>query len=137
MKILFVCRGNIGRSQIAEEFFRKHSKHHVASAGTKADKKGKKVKDVLLASDTIMAAKENDMDIAEKSVKQLTEEMVNNADKIIVMAEKETLPEFLLNSKKVIFWDIDNPKGKSQVEQIKIIKQIGDLVKSFVINNKL
>ena len=137
MKILFVCRGNIGRSQIAEEFFRKYSKHHVSSAGTKADKNGKKVKDIPLAKDTIQAAKENDISIAEKDIKQLTEKMVKDADKIIVMAEKETFPKFLLNGKKVIIWKVDNPKHMSKDENKRIVKQIDTLVKKFIRDNNL
>ena len=137
MKILFVCRGNIGRSQIAEEFFRKYSKHHVSSAGTKADKNGKKVKDIPLAKDTIQAAKENDISIAEKDIKQLTEKMVKDADKIIVMAEKETFPKFLLNNKKVIIWEVDDPKRKSKDETKVIAKHIKKLVKNFIKDNNL
>ena len=34
MKVLFVCKSNIGRSQMAEAFFNKFSKNHKAiSAG--------------------------------------------------------------------------------------------------------
>lgn len=37
MEILFVCKGNVGRSQIAEALFRKHAGKdlEILSAGTK------------------------------------------------------------------------------------------------------
>ena len=33
MNVLFMCRGNVGRSQIAEAFFEGMSSYDVASAG--------------------------------------------------------------------------------------------------------
>ena len=120
MKILFVCKGNIARSQMADIIFNKLSKRHYAiSAGTVVGShEGQKIDDMDDLSDqyVIDCMKEIGLDVSEKTRKQLTKDMVEKADKIIVMAEIETIPNYLKNSKKTIFWNIENPKGKSLEE---------------------
>lgn len=37
--------------------------------------------------------------------------MINNYDKIIVMAEPETWPDYLKNNRRVEYWQIEDPKG--------------------------
>jgi len=37
MKVIFVCRANVGRSQAAQAFFGKLSRHESDSAGTMVD----------------------------------------------------------------------------------------------------
>ena len=63
--------------------------------------------------------------ISSNQRKQLTSGMVDAADKVIVMAERETWPEYLAESAKVSFWEVgdmanaaaDGPQGI--VDQIK------------------
>ena len=91
MKILFVCRGNVGRSQMAEVIFNKYSKHKSSSAGTLIlGNKSQKLKDIPLTEPVIKFMKKEGIDISEKEIKQLNQEMCNEFDKIIVMAEPET-----------------------------------------------
>ncbi|MDE1827919.1 MAG: low molecular weight phosphatase family protein, partial [Candidatus Micrarchaeota archaeon] len=91
MKILFVCRGNIGRSQMAEAFFAKMSKKNSAtSAGTHSREEG--VEGVKLGIgrwDTPDAMKEIGFDVSDKVSKQLTPEMINSADRVIVIMTDE------------------------------------------------
>ncbi|MBI2045320.1 hypothetical protein HYT23_04650 [Candidatus Pacearchaeota archaeon] len=63
--------------------------------------------------------------------------MVEKYDKIIVMAEKETIPEFLLNNTKTIFWDLEDPKDKSDQEYEKLIKALKKRIKEFITENNL
>ncbi len=60
MKILFVCKANNGRSQLAEAIFNKlvEGKHQATSAGTKvvredSNKEGQKISDINIISDII------------------------------------------------------------------------------------
>lgn len=48
------------------------------------------------------------IDPSENMRKQLNLEVVENADKVIVITSKESWPEYLLESSKVTFWDIPN-----------------------------
>jgi len=138
MKILFVCRGNVGRSQMAEVIFNKYSKHKSSSAGTLIlENKSQKLKDIPLTKPVIGFMKKEGVDLSEKERKQLNQEMCNEFDKIIVMAEPETIPDYLKKNKKMIYWDVMDPKGMSNKEYIKIINQLKNLIRNFIIENKL
>ncbi|MBI2045321.1 hypothetical protein HYT23_04655 [Candidatus Pacearchaeota archaeon] len=64
MKILFVCKGNVGRSQIAEALFSKYSQHQVMSAGTKVfESENQKLKEIPLAEPVIRFIKKEGMNI--------------------------------------------------------------------------
>ena len=62
-------------------------------------------------------------------------EMVIEFDKIIVMAEFETIPEYLFKSNKAEFWDIKDPKGIDDKGYKKIISQIKSKIKLFIKEN--
>lgn len=139
MKILFVCRGNVGRSQIAEALFNNLSKNHKAiSVGTKVfdkegnSKDGEKLQDREGAKHIVAVMDEIDLDVRLAERNQITENAVNNSDIVIVMAEKETLPEYLLTSDKVRYWDIGDPKNQT-LEEVRMTRDtINNLVKELV-----
>ncbi len=138
MKILFVCRGNVGRSQIAEALFRKKfaDKHEVFSAGTKASTE-RPIGELSPAIDNVLTVmKEEGIDISKKVSKQITEDMANMADRIIlVVDDRDPIPEYLINNPNVTKWDVLDPKGqdldftRKTREQIKkLIDSMGDLL---------
>ncbi|MEK6898456.1 MAG: low molecular weight phosphatase family protein [Nanoarchaeota archaeon] len=138
MKILFVCRGNVGRSQIAELLFNKLSKHEASSSGIKVnEKEGQKLKELSSAKLVIDSMKEEGADVSENIRKQLKPEMLNKFDKIIVMSEPDVIPEYLFNRNNVEFWDIKDPKGMDKKEHDKIVRKIKSLVKDFINRNNL
>lgn len=53
--------------------------------------------------------------------------MVKNVGKIIVMTEKENLPDYV-DMKKVVFWNIEDAKDKS----LEFHRQIRDEIKKLV-----
>ncbi len=132
MKILFVCKGNVGRSQIAEGIFNKLSKKNYSSfsAGLKPGRwEGKKIKDI---KKVFLSLKEIDCDVGGKISKKLTKYMVDDADKIIVLGEKENWPDYLKKSNKVMFWDVEDPKGRDLEFHRKIRDKIYPLVKKLI-----
>ncbi|MFA5392487.1 MAG: low molecular weight phosphatase family protein [Candidatus Paceibacterota bacterium] len=136
MKILFVCKGNVGRSTIAAALFTKYSGIKAFSAGTMVlENENQKIKEVLLAEPLIRFMKKEGIDVAENTRTQLTPEMVQKFDKIIVMAEPETIPEYLSKSDKMEFWDIENPKGMNDEGYEKIISQIKSKLQQFIKEN--
>jgi arsenate reductase len=143
MKILFVCRGNVGRSQMAEAIFRQlNDKHEVLSAGTKVvspttgeSRHGQMLKDTKGAENVILVLKEKGIDVSEKLRTQLDQKLVEWADKIVCMAETDTIPEYLSKSPKVIYWKIVDPKGTAFEAHKEIMEQIRGLVKEFIIQN--
>ena len=120
MKILFVCKGNIFRSQIAEVFFKKKCpKHEAKSAGTIVPKEdeGEKLSERNdNAKFVIKAMKEEGFDVGKNKRKDLTPELVEWADKVICMAQKETIPNYLLNSAKMEYWKVEDSTSKSDYE---------------------
>ena len=141
MKVLFVCVANVGRSQVAEAFFNKLSTHQATSAGTQVgDKEGQNLKDRAKepeASSTpgnmlkIMEEEER-LDLYGKLRKQLTPNMVDEADRVFVMCKSDPYPEYLNDDPKVTFWDIQDMFGTpyDAVRQLKddIKRHIQELV---------
>jgi protein-tyrosine-phosphatase len=113
--ILFVCNGNVARSQIAEELYKSITHNNASSAGTKVkpEKNG-----VLLKNDGEFALNAIDnfkkitgIDISNNTRKMLTEDMMKTADKIIIMADKDTLPDFIsAYTAKTEYLAIHDPK---------------------------
>jgi protein-tyrosine-phosphatase len=114
-KILFVCVENSGRSQIAEAFVKTYGKGKVEamSAGTMP---AKEVNPIVVE---IML--EKGIDLSRNTPKLITNQMVQEADMIIVMgcSAEGFCPAPLLN--KVVDWGIEDPKGKS-IEKVREIR---------------
>ena len=113
MKVLFVCNANIGRSQVAQAYFNNLTQHDSDCAGINADEAtarrnlpSRKMKDVPGQRSVHYIRREFRVDIAEKERQQLTPEMVDEADLVIVIEEKNTWPDYLKGGGKVVFWDI-------------------------------
>ena len=124
-KILFVCVENAGRSQIAEGFFRKYTtKYEPISAGTQP------VREINPLAIEVM--KEVGIDISKQTPKMISEDVINQSNKIVNMGcmDRESCPALFLND--VINWAIPDPKGKSidTVREIRneIEKKIKELV---------
>ncbi len=125
MRVLFVCRANVGRSQMAEVLFNKLTGLNSKSAGTKVDVEGQKIVDKgLLVEPVVRFMKKEGIDVSENTRTGLTPEMLENFDKVIVMAEPETIPDYLKNSSKTEFWEIEDPKGMDDEGYEKIISQL-------------
>ncbi len=141
-KVLFVCRGNVARSQFGEVIFRNlHPETEVSSAGTRVFSKdstsrhGQKLFELGdVASNVIFSMKEKGFDVSNNVRIQLDKDMVDKSDLVIVMAEKDNWPEYLNNNPKVIFWDVLDPKGTDLDFHRKIRDEIEALVKSIKIN---
>lgn len=134
MNILFVCKANYARSQIAEIIFNSLSKKHTAtSAGTqKCRVTGHPLKDFPEHSNLFVCMDEIGYDIRNNVSKLLTPSKANKADIIIVMAEKDTWTEYLRRSTKVNYWKIDDLDGQS-MENFRIGRDaIKKLVEEFV-----
>ena len=134
MNILFICKSNFGRSQIAETIFNQISKKNKAtSAGTEKGRvTGHKLKDFPEHSNLFVCMDEIGLDIRENTSKLMTPEIVKNANKIIVMAEKETWPDYLKKSNKVTFWEIEDMCGQSLDKYRKVRDQIKSLIENLV-----
>ncbi len=115
MKILFVCEGNINRSQMAAAMFRALVPDAtVATAGVYAGNAGKVLSDV--SSEQIEAMKEIGFDISGYPITQLTPEMLDAYDSVVLMGPVPggPIPAYLLDSPKLIMWAVPDP-GYGQI----------------------
>ena len=115
-KVLFVCVENAGRSQMAEGFFRKYclGDYVLISAGTRHKSKINPV--------AVEVMEEIGIDISGQKPKELTEDMMRNAAKIISMGcmDKDFCPTLFVP--RVEDWGIEDPKDKP----IEAVREIRD-----------
>ena len=121
---------------MAAALFYKYSGIKAFFAGTKVfEKEGQKLSEIPLAEPVIRFMREEGVDIAENTRIQLTPEMIKDFDKIIVMAEPETIPEYLSKSDKAEFWDIEDPKGMDDKGYKKIVSEMKSKIKLLIKEN--
>ena len=136
MNILLVCRGNVARSQIAEAVFKRTAFgiHDVVSAGTKLSGPEQPIGELMPAiSEVLEVMREDGDEIAHYVRKSVTEEMAEKADKIILIVDdRDPIPEYLLNNTKTIRWDVLDPKGQSLEFTRTVRDQIKGLVAYFI-----
>lgn len=141
-KVLFVCRGNVARSQMAEALFLKYSPFEAISAGTRVPqegpgKEGKELQDIPVAEPVVRCLRDKEnIDVSSYTNKQLNPEMLKDADVVVVMAEKETVPDYLSNSEKAIFWDVEDPLGKPYGSYCQTMSEIKTLVLGLISDTK-
>jgi len=128
MKILYVCEYNQGRSPIAEYLHRRiNPKDEVKSAGINLKASGDTIPKVIW---DIM--NEIGVDLSNHRTGNLNPLMVQNADRIFVLCEKEKCPVFLTDSPKAVYIKTKDPYHKSKEELREIRKSIETLVKSLI-----
>ena len=108
--------------------------HLIYSAGSEAlgsdgvDLNGMVLKDRASSKYAIEVMKELGIDISNNIINRLTQEMVDEADKIIVILKPEEVPEFLSKKKNIIYWDIADPDEQT----LEFYRQTRNKVNKFV-----
>jgi protein-tyrosine-phosphatase len=114
-KILFVCVENAGRSQMAEAFAKLYGKDKIEalSAGTMPSGEVNPV--------VAQVMREKGIDISKNKPKLISNQMVREADMIIVMGcgAEGFCPAPLLD--KVVNWELEDPKDKP-IEKVREIR---------------
>jgi len=113
---LFVCVHNAGRSQIAEAFAKRRGLKAL-SAGT--------VPSSSVNPIVVQAMEDRGVDISHNKPKLLTNEMIAQAALVVTMgcSVEEVCPRPMLArmQKKLVDWNIEDPKGKT-IEEIRKIR---------------
>ncbi len=111
MTILFVCRGNVARSQMAAAFYRHLTGQPAESAGTRVHPASREVtiNEMGLVDDILASMREVGLDIGECSPRQLEPAMLAVARLVVVLAEESAVPDWLRDHPGVIRWEVDDP----------------------------
>lgn len=110
MRVLFVCHGNVARSQMAAAFFNQQARGDQAtSAGTHVGAH----EGAPLHRHVIDCMRAVGLDLSGARRHQLRAQMAKTADTIVAITPRRNLPRSLRNSPKLVFWRILNPKGRS------------------------
>jgi protein-tyrosine-phosphatase len=115
MKVLFVCKNNAERSQIAEAIFNRLSRGSSASsAGVEVDKEGEAgLPPGRVATELMLGW---GYDLLKKKRKQLTRRLFDRADIVVVILSsgeiRKLLPRYAALSPKTRFW-VDRLAPKS------------------------
>ena len=115
MNVLFVCRENAGRSQLAERLFNVSAagRHEARSAGT-APRDG-------VYPEVIEALRLRGVDASEAVPKALTSELTNWSDRVVTMGCGDECP---VTGKPTEDWDLPDVAGKSQAEVEEIAVEV-------------
>ncbi len=128
MKVLFVCRANIGRSQAAMELYRLHGGIG-DSAGTRVDVPGQQVASHPAAATILHVMQEMyGLDMSHNLRTQITPENAAWYDKLIVMAEPETIPEWLREDARTELWHIPDAAKQDEATTRNIVRMIEEKV---------
>jgi protein-tyrosine-phosphatase len=120
MNVLFLCKYNVGRSQIAEAAYNKLGKGHATSAGLGDDVKvGTPVHEIIQR-----CMQEKGYDLTSHVRKQLTKDMLTTIDYVVLLAGEEEMTSqsekdrwdsvfHQFEDDKVLYLPVTDGKGKS------------------------
>ena len=116
-KLLFVCIGNAGRSQMAQAFAERAG-FEARSAGSRAE--------THLHPEVVEAMHEVGIDLEGRVPHQLADEDVAWADLVVTMGCGDACP--VLPGKRYLDWNLQDPAGMP----IEVVRQIRDRIAGLV-----
>lgn len=134
-KVLFICGGNVGRSQMAEAFYNNCTGKKLASSAGVEDV-GHKY-NYVPREDIVIVMKEKEIDISTHKIKKVTPENLQDIDEIIVLCDLKYLPHFVRESGiKINVKEITDPCEFSLKGLREIRDNIEKLVMEYVNSNE-
>lgn len=116
---------------MAMELFNQLHPDGAESAGTHVDQPGQKLKDRSTAQSAIAAMRELGVDMSQNVRRQLEPEMLDNYERVIVLAETKSIPSYLNSYPGAEFWHIEDsrvqPLGETRKIRDKLQHRVTDL----------
>ncbi len=137
-KVLFICKGNWFRSQMAAAIYNKLTDSNNAdSAGTYTgapdEPEGQILKDLFKIPHFFEIMEKNGMDVRNNTTKRLLPRMLDEYDIVVSMTEEPYIPDFLKDDKRVIWWNVENPTFVDQKIAEDTYEKIEELVKDLIV----
>jgi len=113
MRVLFVCIGNAGRSQMSEALFMRaaHGRHEARSAGTQPAEH--------VHPEVAEAMDELGIDLSARVPHRLERADAEWADLVVTMGCGDACP--VIPGKRYLDWNLEDPKGES-IERVREIR---------------
>lgn len=130
MKVLFVCRQNVGRSQMAKAFYNAMTHtNNAEAAGTNVNEIGQTLrerKETSKSKNFFVLDVMNDVriDMANYTRSPLKYDLLAQYDKIVSMVGDADTPAWLLESSKYIHWDVKDPRGQDYATTARVRDEI-------------
>lgn len=140
MKVLFVCRANVVRSQMAAAWYNRLSGTKDAdSAGTHVDEPGQTLGQRKAehpgASYTVDVMKDIGIDVSAAHRTRITPELLKNYDLVVNMAAEHYTPRWLSGAPNYVFWEISDPMGHSYERTAGVRDKIKQKVEALIKKN--
>jgi arsenate reductase (thioredoxin) len=116
-RVLFVCIGNAGRSQMAQAFYERGG-GLARSAGTQPETE--------VHPEVVEVMRELDIDLEGRRPHRLADEDVEWADLVVTMGCGDACP--VLPGKRYLDWDLQDPAGLP----VDVVRQIRDRIAKLV-----
>lgn len=117
---------------MAKGFYNMYAKDgsYAESCGTRVAELGIEGEPIIESGvkSTFDYMKSEGVDISGEKSTSISKELVDKVDQVIVMAEKETWPEYLKNNPKVTYWDVPD----INVSTVEAVRATGNKIKSLV-----
>lgn len=142
MKVLFVCKNNQFRSQMAASIYNQMTgAEEAGSAGTYVGSasvpEGAVIEGFFRTADFFEFMEENGMKIRGNRTKKLLPEMVENASIVVSIVQEPFIPDFLRNNEKVIWWKVEDPTFVTRDVSEKTYNQIKSLVEQLLLSTRV
>lgn len=129
MKVLFICEGNIMRSQMAEAFYNNLTRTNDATSAGAAAENGDPVH-----AGVQVVMHEKGYDMSDMRSTRLTQKLFEEADKVIAFPTPY-MPRWVLDDAKTEYWDVSDPyympdDGTNYIERTR--DRIEDRVKDLI-----
>ncbi len=132
VRILFVCRANTGRSQMAAALYQDLTDMPAESRGYAVEQPGKTLDEAPRANDTIAVMDEEGIDIRHCVRQQLHESDLANFDLVVVLAPTNEWPDWLQGEPDVIEWSMSDPvdfdRDQTRITRDDIKERVKELV---------